>query len=76
MRGVRGASFCFVFQASPATDPVVQWSVQWPNDIKILTEPECDGSAEHRLKEGTPVRQNRPGIERGPPETFPAQRGT
>ena len=24
------------FQASSATDPVVQWSVQWPNDITIL----------------------------------------
>ena len=43
---------------------------------RYLTEPECNGSVEQRLKEGTPVRQNRPGIEPGPPETFPAQRGT
>ena len=43
---------------------------------QYLTEPECNGSAEQRLKEGTPVRQNRPGIEPGPPETLPAQRGT
>ena len=28
--------FFFVFQAPPATDPVVQWLVQWPNDITIL----------------------------------------
>ena len=67
----------FFFQAPPATDPVVQWSVQWPDDItRYLTEPECNGSVEQRLKEGTPVRQNRPGIEPGPPETLPAQRGT
>ena len=26
----------FVFQAPPAQDPVVQWSVQWPNDITTL----------------------------------------
>ena len=30
------SSFFFFFQAPPATDPVVQWSVQWPNDITIL----------------------------------------
>ena len=40
---------------------------------RYLTEPECKGSVEQRLKEGTPVRQNRPGIEPGPPETFPAR---
>ena len=29
--------FFFVFQAPPATDPVVvQWLVEWPNDITIL----------------------------------------
>ena len=28
--------FCFVFQAPSGTDPVVQWSVQWPNGITIL----------------------------------------
>ena len=38
---------------------------------RYLTEPECNGSAEQRLKEGTPVRQNRPGIEPGPPEAPP-----
>ena len=43
---------------------------------RYLTEPECNGSAEQRLKEGTPVHQNRPGIEPGPPEALPAQRGT
>ena len=26
----------FFFQAPKTTDPVVQWSVQWPNDITIL----------------------------------------
>ena len=42
---------------------------------RYLTEPECKGSVEQRLKEGTPVRQNRPGIEPGPPKTFPARTG-
>ena len=27
----------FFFQAPPAMDPVVQWSVQWPDDITILS---------------------------------------
>ena len=31
---------------------------------------------QQRLMEGTPVRQNRPGNEPDPLETFPAQRGT
>ena len=38
---------------------------------RYLTEPECNGSAEHRLKEGTPVSQNRPGIEPGPRKRSP-----
>ena len=28
--------FFFFFSGAKATDPVVQWSVQWPNDITIL----------------------------------------
>ena len=74
--GGGGPVFFSVFPAPPATDPVVQWSVQWPNDITILTEPECNGSAKQRLKEGTPVRQNRTGIQPAPPETLPAQGGS
>ena len=35
---------------------------------RYFTEPECNGSAEQRLQEGTPVRQNRPEIEPGPLE--------
>ena len=55
------------FQAPPATDPVVQWSVSvMAERHQHLTEPECN----------RPVRQNRLGIEPGPPETFPAQRGS
>ena len=55
------------FQAPPATDPVVQWSDSvMAERHQHLTEPECN----------TPVRQNRLGIEPGPPETFPAQRGS
>ena len=37
---------------------------------RYLTEPECKGSVEQRLKEGTPERQNRPGIEPGPPDVL------
>ena len=55
----------------------MQWSrsAMAERHHRYLTEPEFNGSAEQRLKEGTPVRQNRPGIEPGPPETLPAQRG-
>ena len=34
--GLNVRFFFVVFQAPPATDPVVQWSVQWPNDITML----------------------------------------
>ena len=33
----------FFFQAPPATDPVVQWSVQWPDDITILNRARVQG---------------------------------
>ena len=70
-------SLSFFFSGAHGQDPVVQWSsTMAERHHRFLTEPECKGSVEQRLKEGTPVRQNRPGIEPGPPETFPAQRGT
>ena len=34
--GLNVRFFFVVFQAPPATDPVVQWPVQWPNDITML----------------------------------------
>ena len=66
------------FSGAHGQDPVVQWSrsAMAERHHRYLTEPEFNGSAEQRLKEGTPARQNRPGIEPGPPETLPAQRGT
>ena len=74
------AFFCFVlfFSGAHGQEPVVQWSrsAMAERHHRYLTKPEYNGSAEERLKEGTPVRQNRPGIEPGPPETLPAQRGT
>ena len=65
------------FSGAHGQDPVVQWSrsAMTEQHHRYLTEPEFNGSAEKRLKEGTPVRQNRPGIEPGSPETLPAQRG-
>ena len=74
------AFFCFVlfFSGAHGQEPVVQWSrsAMAERHHRYLTKPECNGSAEELLKEGTPVRKNRPGIEPGPPETLPAQRGT
>ena len=68
--------FVFFFSGAHGQDPVVQWSsAMAERHHRYLTEPECKGSVEQRLKEGTPVRQNRPGIEPGPPETFPARTG-
>ena len=56
----------------------MQWSrsAMAERHHRYLTKPEYNGYAEERLKEGTQVRQNRPGIEPGPPETLSAQRGT
>ena len=68
----------FFFSGAHCQEPVVQWSrsAMAERHHRYLTKPEYNGYAEERLKEGTPVRQNRPGIEPGPPETLPAQRGT
>ena len=70
--------FFFFFQAPTVTDPVVQWS----SDItRYLTEPECNGSAQQRLKVCTPVRQtgahesNLASRKRSPPNGAPKQSG-
>ena len=66
----------FFFSRRPRPGPgSAMVSVMAERHHRYLTEPECKGSVEQRLKEGTPVRQNRPGIEPGPPETFPARTG-
>ena len=65
-----------VFQAPPATDPVEQWSVQWPNDITILNRAGVQWlcrSTPEGLYTSTPKS---PRNRTWPLETFPAQRGT
>ena len=59
----------FFFSGAPGHGPSSAMVSAMARRHQYLTEPECNGSAEQRLKEGTPVRQNRPGIEPGPPET-------
>ena len=67
--------FFFFFQAPSTRTWYCNGQCNGRATSRYLTEPECNGSVEQRLKEGTPVRQNRPGIEPGPPETFPARTG-
>ena len=61
----------FFFSGAPDHGPSSAMVSAMAERHRYLTKPECNGSAEQRLKEGTPVRQNRPGIEPGPPETPP-----
>ena len=63
--------FSFFFSGAPGHGPSSAMVSAMAERHRYLTEPECNGSAEQRLKEGTPVRQNRPGIEPGPPEAPP-----
>ena len=76
MRGVIGASVFFVFQAPPATDPVVQWSVQWPNDITILNRARLQGLCRATHEEGYTSTRKSPRNRTWPPGNVPTQRGT
>ena len=73
-----GFFLLLLFSGAHGQDPVVQWSrsAMAERHHRYLTEPACNASAEQRMREVTPFRQNRPGIEPGPPETLPAQRST
>ena len=67
--------FFFVFQAPPATDPVVQWSVQWPNDITILNRARVQGLCRATSEGGYTSTPKSPRNRTWPPGNVPRPTG-